>query len=96
MSAITWRFEAADTLFFKESRPIESVGASQLGSQFPPPARTLIGAIRTAIGDQMGGDWHGYKEACRKDVSHPVRGGCPEFCVNGVEISAASSGLRTG
>ena len=73
MSAITWRFEAADTLFFKESRPIESVGASQLGSQFPPPARTLIGAIRTAIGDQMGGDWHGYKEACRKDVSHPVR-----------------------
>lgn len=59
---------------------MESVGASQLGSQFPPPVRTLIGAIRTAIGDQMGGDWHGYRDACRRGIDHPLRDaiGTPE------------------
>jgi CRISPR-associated protein Cmr3 len=59
MSAQQWRFSALDTLFFKESRPIESVGGSQLSSVFPPPARTLIGAIRTAIGEANSVDWGG-------------------------------------
>ncbi|MBE9610826.1 type III-B CRISPR module-associated protein Cmr3 [Chitinilyticum piscinae] len=64
-----WTFSAVDTLFFKESRPIESVGGSQLSSLFPPPARTVIGAIRTAIGEAHGGDWTGYKN----DPQHPLR-----------------------
>ncbi|MCG9059807.1 hypothetical protein LH452_12915 [Laribacter hongkongensis] len=55
-----WAFAALDTLFFKESRPMESVGGSQLGSVFPPPARTLIGAIRTSIGEALGVDWREY------------------------------------
>lgn len=67
MSAQQWRFSALDTLFFKESRPIESVGGSQLSSVFPPPARTLIGAIRTAIGEANSVDWGAYAKG-----NHPL------------------------
>lgn len=52
-----WQFEALDTLFFRESRPIESVGGAQLASRFPPPSRTMAGAVRTAIGEAAGVDW---------------------------------------
>lgn len=53
----TFRFCAFDTLFFKESRPFESIGGSELLSVFPPPPRTIMGAIRTAIGDAKGVNW---------------------------------------
>ena len=36
-----WQFVPLDTWFFRESRPLESVGGAQLTSQFPPPVRTL-------------------------------------------------------
>lgn len=55
-----WTFSAFDTLFFKESRPMESIGGSQLGSVFPPPARTIIGAVRTSIGEALRVDWREY------------------------------------
>ncbi|WPP46925.1 type III-B CRISPR module-associated Cmr3 family protein [Pseudomonas sp. AN-1] len=48
------RFTPFDTWFFRESRPQGSIGSSELGSVFPPPLRTLLGAVRTAIGDA----WH--------------------------------------
>lgn len=64
-----WRFEALDTWFFKESRPLEAIGGAQLASSFPPPARTLIGAVRTALGDAYGVQWQDY--ARRED--HPLR-----------------------
>lgn len=48
------RFTPFDTWFFRESRPQGSIGSSELGSMFPPPLRTLLGAVRTAIGDA----WH--------------------------------------
>ncbi|SDU13420.1 CRISPR-associated protein, Cmr3 family [Pseudomonas pohangensis] len=54
MSHITCRFEPFDTWFFRESRPQGSMGASELGSVFPPPVGTLLGAVRTLIGDA----WH--------------------------------------
>ncbi|PPC83998.1 MAG: hypothetical protein CTY38_03080 [Methylotenera sp.] len=63
-----WSFSALDTLFFKESRPIESVGGSLLGSVFPPPARTMIGAIRTAIGDALQVDWQAYGAGDLKEI----------------------------
>jgi len=55
-----WCFDALDTFFFKESRPLEAVGGAQLSSTFPPPARTLIGAIRTVLGDAYGVHWPDY------------------------------------
>jgi CRISPR-associated protein Cmr3 len=56
----TWRFEAMDTWFFRESRPHGTVGGSELASLFPPPARTLAGAVRTAIGDSTSVNWSNY------------------------------------
>lgn len=47
-------FTPLDTWFFRESRPHGSIGSSELGSVFPPPVRTLLGALRTLIGDT----WH--------------------------------------
>lgn len=55
-----WHFEALDTWFFKESRPLEAIGGAQLGSTFPPPASTLIGAIRSTLGEACGVNWHQY------------------------------------
>lgn len=69
MKAQSWRFEALDTWFFKESRPLEAVGGAQLGSMFPPPARTLIGAVRTILGDAQQVQWSDYAE----QVQHPLR-----------------------
>jgi CRISPR-associated protein Cmr3 len=71
-----WCFEALDTWFFKESRPLEAVGGAQLRSMFPPPARTLIGAVRTALGDAQGVHWPDYAA----QANHPLRAlmGSPE------------------
>ncbi len=54
MNTLTCRFEPLDTWFFREARPHGSVGSSELGSVFPPPVNTLLGALRTLIGDA----WH--------------------------------------
>ena len=58
----TLRLTAFDTLFFRESRPFESIGGSELASVFPPPPRTVLGAVRAAIGDAMGVNWQTFKE----------------------------------
>ncbi|MCD6460473.1 hypothetical protein J7L67_07385 [bacterium] len=57
----TWRFSALDTWFFREARQMESFGGSELDTVFPPPARTVMGAIRTAMGEALGVDWQEYK-----------------------------------
>lgn len=67
--AQAWRFEALDTWFFKESRPLDAVGGAQLNSNFPPPARTLIGAVRTTLGDALGGQWQHYGQPGRDTLS---------------------------
>lgn len=55
-----YRFHAFDTWFFRESRPHGSAGSQELASLFPPPASTLLGALRTLAGDRAGVDWQGY------------------------------------
>lgn len=52
-----WRFQAVDSWFFRETRAHDAVGVSELNSVFPPPVRTLLGAIRTWLGDQEGVNW---------------------------------------
>jgi CRISPR-associated protein Cmr3 len=68
-SRLRLRLQPVDTWFFRESRPFNSPGASELGSLFPPPAITLAGALRTAIGDAGGHDW----QAFGRDPQHPLR-----------------------
>lgn len=67
----TVSFGAVDTLFFRESRPMESMG--ELQSVFPPPPRTLAGAIRTLIGETDNVDWRAYETACNNHQPHPLK-----------------------
>lgn len=69
MSISTWRFDPLDTLFFREARPHGSAGGSELASLFPPPARTVAGAIRTFIGESQGVNWAEFGS----DADHPLR-----------------------
>ncbi|MCG5525871.1 hypothetical protein LRB11_13165 [Ectothiorhodospira haloalkaliphila] len=49
---------ALDTLFFRESRPFDTIGGSELASVFPPPPRALAGAIKARLAEALGVDWH--------------------------------------
>ncbi|QLQ32192.1 MAG: hypothetical protein HZT40_12035 [Candidatus Thiothrix singaporensis] len=57
----TWRFKALDTWFFRESRPMESIGGSELLSAFPPSPRTLSGAVRSVVGEHKQADWQQWR-----------------------------------
>ena len=63
---LTCHFTPFDTWFFRESRPQGSIGSSELASVFPPPVRTLLGAVRTAIGDawhsKHGSNWRDFEK----------------------------------
>jgi len=56
-------FRPLDTWFFKEARPMDGFGGAELGSVFPPPVRTVLGALRAAAGDSVGVDWDRYPDA---------------------------------
>jgi len=51
------RFTPVDTWFFREARPHDSVGASRLQSEFPPPASSMLGALRTRLGEALDINW---------------------------------------
>lgn len=57
-----WRFDPLDTWFFREARGFETSGHNELSSLFPPPARTVAGAMRTLIGEHSGVDWPRFLE----------------------------------
>ncbi len=70
---LTCRLQAFDTWFFRESRPHSSVGAPFLSSSFPPPARTVAGALRFLLGESVGVDWRVFAEQGAK--KQPVHAG---------------------
>ena len=67
--ALNITLTAYDTWFFRESRPHDAVGASELSSLFPPPIRTLAGALRTLIGDQLEINWQTLQSATQPDFN---------------------------
>lgn len=68
----TVEFTAIDTLFFKEARPMETPGSTELGSLFPPPIRTLAGAIRSSIAEDMGVDWAEFHENNQPEIENII------------------------
>ncbi len=58
-----WRFDPLDSWFFREARAFDTSGSNELSSLFPPPARTVAGAIRTLIGEIQGVDWERFAQA---------------------------------
>lgn len=55
---ITVNFEAQGTLFFRGTRPHGAAGASILTSEFPAPATSELGALRTLLGAAFNVDWN--------------------------------------
>ena len=70
---LTLRLSALDTLFFRESRPFENIGGIELAGTFPPPARTVLGAIRSAIGEAMGIDWRKFTERSDDETAKKLK-----------------------
>lgn len=58
-----WRFDPLDSWFFREARAFDTSGSHELSSLFPPPARTVAGAIRTLIGEMQEVDWERFAQA---------------------------------
>jgi CRISPR-associated protein Cmr3 len=55
-------FTPMDTWFFRESRPHDAAGATELRSLFPPPIRTLMGAVRRFLGDSLQVNWKNFNQ----------------------------------
>jgi CRISPR-associated protein Cmr3 len=69
---LNFRFQASDTWFFRESRPHDSAGANELGSLFPPPVGSLIGALRTFLGEQINVNWQAFNK--NLEEAHAIDG----------------------
>lgn len=65
-----WKFQALDTLFFRDSRPMNAGETVWIESQFPPTGRTLQGAIRTAILNHLGVT---YQAFLNEKEPHPLK-----------------------
>ena len=72
MNKLAFRFSQLDSWFFREARPMESVGGSELSSVFPPPVTTMAGSIRTLLGDLIGIDWQQYNKKERQSLALDV------------------------
>lgn len=69
MNAKMWCFDPLDSWFFREARSAGATGGGELASVFPPPVRTVAGAVRNLIGQARDVDWDDF---LRED-------GCPEL-----------------
>lgn len=74
VSVSRWRFNALDTWFFRESRPMESIGGSELQSTFPPSGRSVAGAIRFLVGQTHKVDWSTWKESASHSETKSIMG----------------------
>lgn len=86
--SVNLQFRAIDTWFFRESRPHDAAGASELSSLFPPPVFTLMGAVRSFLGDRIDVVWHEFKheryEWFRKTVGNGEHLG--QLSINGAWV----------
>jgi CRISPR-associated protein Cmr3 len=64
----TWTFTPLDTWFFKQALAPDSLAAQELISLFPPSPRTLIGAIRSAVGEANTVDWVSYRAGHQANI----------------------------
>lgn len=62
MNWVELTFAPNDTLFFRESRPMEAHASKPLGGVFPPAASTVAGAVRSLIGEALNVNWKAYRQ----------------------------------
>lgn len=68
MNSTTWTFTQLDTWFFKQALAPDSLAAQELTSLFPPSPRTLIGALRAAVGEAHSADWLAYRKGNQPQI----------------------------
>lgn len=51
------RLNPVDSLYFRGSRPHSAAGATALKSEFPPAESSVVGALRTRLGEAVRIDW---------------------------------------
>ena len=64
----TWTFTPLDTWFFKQALAPDSLASQELTSLFPPSPRTLIGAVRSSVGEANDVDWLSYRSGKQPDI----------------------------
>ncbi|WP_045826482.1 type III-B CRISPR module-associated Cmr3 family protein [Teredinibacter turnerae] len=57
----TYEFKSVDTWFFKQALAPDALSVQEYSSDFPPSARTMIGALRSAIGESQAVNWAAYR-----------------------------------
>lgn len=72
MTTTTWTFTPLDTWFFKQALAPDSLAAQELTSLFPPSPRTLIGAIRSAVGEANQVDWKAYRNGQQNNIEQLI------------------------
>ncbi|MCH9741680.1 MAG: hypothetical protein K0U21_00570 [Proteobacteria bacterium] len=72
MSNTTWTFTPLDTWFFKQALAPDSLAAQELTSLFPPSPRTLIGALRAAVGEAHSADWVNYRKGNQSHIEQLI------------------------
>jgi len=55
-------FNQIDSWFFKESRPMNSLGNNEMQSLFPPTAYTMSGVVRSLLGEHAQLNWSAYRK----------------------------------
>ncbi|MDH3348452.1 MAG: hypothetical protein OEM02_10210 [Desulfobulbaceae bacterium] len=66
-----WTFEAMDSLFFRDGKPMNAAESTWIESVFPPSGQTLQGAVRAAVLQYLGADIKAFQEGkpCLRDGS---------------------------
>ncbi len=72
MSVWNISFSPVDSWLFKPALASDGLGARMLNSDFPPSRTTLVGALRSAIGEQLGVHWLDYRQGNQPDVERAI------------------------
>ncbi len=72
MSTLDILFTPVDSLLFKPALSPDGMGARLLASDFPPPRHTLVGALRSAIGERLGANWAAYRQGQAPDIEQVI------------------------
>lgn len=72
MICTIWRFEAMDSLFFRDGRPMNVGESAWVDSGFPPSGQSLQGAIRTAILEHSGVNIESFQQGKLGDLNKEI------------------------
>lgn len=75
-------FSQIDSWCFREARPMGAIGGTSIESVFPPPSSTIIGAVRTLIGDLHEVNWHQFSRGNAQELNTLLGDSCNTGALN--------------